>query len=115
MVGAVQRLVTGALDQARAAMAGVCRRAGLPVPLNLQQWAHQLALIEQAQDTLAVFTPQVYDAPLGELIAASGSGPERPGALARGRLRRQARGLLRPGRPPADLRAALTEGEPNHV
>lgn len=105
----VQRLVTGDLDQARTRMREVCRRTGLPEPLNVRQWRRHLDLLDRVQDTLDVFVPQVYEAPLKELLSATGQGGQRPSAMARSRLRRQARGLLRPGRPPADLHAALAE------
>ena len=102
----VARLVTGELTDARAMVEGVARRAGMPVPVNLEQWGHRLGLISRASETLDVFTPQVYDAPLDEMVAATAERDqvaERPGAVARARLRRQVRSLLRPGTPPPDL------------
>src|SRR5699024_10046775 len=71
----------------------------------------------QVRDTLDVFTPEVYEAPLEDLVRAtsrrSRNGSDRLSAVARGRLRRQARSLLRPGTPPPDvgdrLRHALQE------
>lgn len=71
-----------------------------------------LAGIEAIRDTLEVFRPEVFDTPLDHLLAATGSGEtpsdgEPLGVFERRRLRSQANKLLRPGRPPADLHAAL--------
>jgi hypothetical protein len=102
----VARLVTGELTDAREMADAVTREAGMPTPANLQQWGHRLGLISRASETLDVFTPQVYDAPLEDMVAATADRDEvaeRPGAVTRARLRRQVRSLLRPGTPPADL------------
>ncbi|CAN5893910.1 hypothetical protein BH24ACT8_BH24ACT8_18060 [soil metagenome] len=101
----VQRMVRGELARARDLVVQVCAEAGLPEPLNLKQWDQYLELMGRVRETLDVFRPQVYEAPLGDLVAATakGRGEDRPSAVARGRLRRQVRGLLRPGSPPADL------------
>ncbi|GGK81670.1 hypothetical protein [Ornithinimicrobium pekingense] len=102
----VARLVTGEFTDAREMAEKVAREAGMPAPANLQQWGHRLDLISRAAETLDIFTPQIYDAPLEEMVAATADRDEvaeRPGAVARARLRRQVRSLLRPGTPPADL------------
>jgi hypothetical protein len=100
----VAGLVAGDLAAARGQMRQVCREAGLPEPLNLTQWAQRLDLVGRAHETLDVFQQQIYDAPLEDMVAAtSAKGPTRPGAVSRGRLRRQVRTLLRPGPPPPDL------------
>jgi hypothetical protein len=102
----VARLVTGALHDARHQAERICRAAGMPVPVNLEQWEHRLGLVARASETLDVFSAQVYDAPLDDMVAATAAPDEvtqRPGAVARARLRRQVRALLRPGTPPADL------------
>lgn len=102
----VARLVTGELTEARTQAEQVCRAAGMPVPVSVEQWAQRLGLIARASQTLDTFTAQVYDAPLAEMVAATADreeAGERPGAIARARLRRQVRSLLRPGTPPADL------------
>ncbi|MFX0538179.1 hypothetical protein ACQBAT_02845 [Ornithinimicrobium sp. Y1847] len=102
----VGRLVSGEFSQARTLADQICRSAGLPVPTTLQQWGHRLGLVARASDTLDVFSAGIYDAPLGEMVAATASRDEvteRPGAVSRARLRRQVRSLLRPGAPPPDL------------
>ncbi len=102
----VARLVTGELHDARQLVDAVAKEAGMPAPVNLQQWTHRLGLVARVSETLDIFTPHIYDAPLDEMVAATADRDEvaeRPGAVARARLRRQVRGLLRPGTPPADL------------
>lgn len=102
----VARLVTGELTDAREMADAVTRAAGMPPPANLHQWGHRLGLVARASETLDIFTPQIYDAPLDDMVAATADRDEvteRPGAVARARLRRQVRSLLRPGTPPSDL------------
>ncbi|WP_192498679.1 hypothetical protein [Ornithinimicrobium pratense] len=102
----VGRLVGGEFTAARAQAEQICKKAGMPVPVSLQQWAHRLGLIARASQTLDVFSPQIYDAPLDEMVAATTARnevAERPGAVTRARMRRQVRQHLRPGTPPADL------------
>ena len=102
----VARLVSGEFSSARELAEQICRRAGMPVPVSLRQWAHRLGLIARASQTLDLFSPQIYDAPLEEMVAATAARDEvgeRPGAVTRARLRRQVRQHLRPGTPPADL------------
>lgn len=102
----VARLVAGEFATAREAAVQLCRKAGMPEPVSLQQWAHRLGLIARASETLDVFSPQIYDAPLDEMVAATAARDElteRPGAVTRARMRRQVRQHLRPGTPPPDL------------
>ena len=81
-------------------------RSGRPADLG-----RFLAGIEEIRDTLEVFRPEVFDTPLDHLLAATAPKGtpdlEALGAIERRRLRGQARRLLRPGRPPEDLHAAL--------
>lgn len=69
-----------------------------------------LAAVEQIRDTLDVFRPELFDAPIDPLIDATSS-TTRLGIVERRRLVRQARSQLRPGRPPADLHAALVSAQ----
>ena len=108
----VNDLVTGGFTSAREEVNRLCDKVGLPVPLNIQQWSRTFDLLRRVRDTLDVFAPQVYEAPLDDLVQATtkhprGSADKLP-ALARNRLRRQARSLLRPGTPPPDLADRLT-------
>ena len=80
-----------------------------------------LATVGDVRDTLEVFRPDVFDIPLDDLVTATGSSAYRRsvgselGWLDRWRLRRQARALLRPGRPPADLHEALAAASEQRV
>lgn len=76
-------------------------------------YGHFLSGIEEISDTLEVFRAEVFDTPLDDLLAAtapagSDSGSGSLGVFERRRLRNQASRLLRPGRPPADVHAALS-------
>lgn len=112
----VENLAGSALSDARQEIKQVCRTTGLPEPLNLAQWQQRLDLLARVHETSDHFRPQIYEAPLPDLIAAvSGrkdsaaardgdeSAGERMGTVARGRFKRQVRSLLRPGKPPSDL------------
>ncbi len=107
----VNDLVSGRFTQAREDLVALARSAGLPAPTNLQQWTSTFDLLRRVRDTLDVFTPEVYEAPLDDLVRGTtkhprGSGDKLP-AMTRSRLRRQARALLRPGTPPPDLAERL--------
>ncbi len=68
-----------------------------------------LRLLLDVRDTLDKFRPSVFDRPLGELIAATGSRRDAPGMSGanRRRLRRYALEYVRPGVHVTDLNAAL--------
>lgn len=106
----VAGLVGGDLVEARDQFALVCRSAGLPEPVNLTQWRDRLDLMGRVEQTCDIFRTQIYEAPLEEMVAATRAKEElaeRPGAMVRSRLRRQAKALLRPGPPPQDLPARV--------
>lgn len=106
----VAGLVGGDLVEAREQFVQVCRSAGLPEPVNLTQWRERLELMGRVERTCDIFRTQIYEAPLEQMVAATrakGESAERPGAMVRSRLRRQARALLRPGPPPQDLAARV--------
>ena len=110
----VERLHGGGIDEAADTLAEVFRGIQLPDAPTTRDWASVLATVGDVRDTLETFRAEVFDIPLGDLVAATGSAAYRRevgsdlGFLDRWRLRRQARSLLRPGRPPADLHAALS-------
>lgn len=109
VLAAVERLRGGTLDalrrEVREVFADVAEpRAGTPA-----DHGRFLAEIEQVRDTLEVFRPEVFDSPLDGLLEATAEAGGGMGMIERRRLKAQARALLRPGRPPADLHAALAE------
>ncbi len=109
------RLAEGGLDAMQARMQEVFAGLHLPAVERVADWGTILTNIASVRDTLEVFRPDVFDIPLEQLVAATGSSAQRRDAgvdlgwLERRRLRRQAKSLLRPGRPPADLHGALVD------
>ena len=85
----------------------------LPPSRTVREWGRILDTVSQVRDTLETFRPEIFDVPLGEFVAATGSADYRSSVGAdvgwweRRGLRRQVRRHVRPGRPPADLHAAL--------
>ncbi len=113
----VERLAGGLVEQTRRTLADVFRGIHLPAAPTVLDWQRVLDTVGEVRNTLERFRPEVFDIPLGDLVAATAPGAERRrsgtdlGLMDRWRIRRQARSLLRPGRPPADLHAALQEAE----
>lgn len=111
----VERLAGGRVEETRRTLADVFRGIHLPAAPTVMDWHRVLTTVGRVRETLEVFRPEVFDIPLRDLVAATGSTAQRRatgsdlGLVERWRVRRQARSLLRPGRPPADLHAALHE------
>ena len=109
----VERLAGGGVEEAATTFAEVFRGIQLPRHPTVLDWDRVLRTVGDVRDTLEVFSPEVFDIPLGDLVAATAPAAERRASgadltrLDRWRLRRQARGLLRPGRPPESLHGAL--------
>ena len=117
----VERLASGGVDDTARTLAEVFRGIKLPEAPTTRDWARVLATVGEVRDTLEVFRPEVFDIPLTDLVTATGTAAYRRsvaselGWLDRWRLRRQARGLLRPGRPPANLHSALAAASEQRV
>jgi REase_MTES_1575/AAA domain len=117
----VERLDAGGVDDTARTLAEVFRGIPLPAAPTTADWGRVLDTVGDVRDTLETFRPEVFDIPLGDLVAATGTPAQRAasgadlGFLERWRLRRQARALLRPGRPPADLHAALAAASEQRV
>ncbi|MGZ4687362.1 AAA domain-containing protein [Oryzihumus sp.] len=107
------RLGSGGLAAVREQLGATLREAGIPEAGTASAWADALDVLEQVRQTLEVFRPEVFDVPLVDLVAATGTSAYRSehgiklGWWARRRLRRQARRLLRPGAVPPDLHTRL--------
>ena len=116
-----ERLAGGEVDDTARTLADVFRGIQLPDAPTANDWGHVLATVGDVRDTLEVFRPDVFDIPLDDLVTATGSSAYRRsvgselGWLDRWRLRRQARALLRPGRPPADLHEALAAASEQRI
>lgn len=111
------RLAQDGLQDVQRAIDEVFAEVTLPEAERVSDWGTVLDTVGRVRDTLEVFRPEVFDIPLGDLVAATGTKEFREtsgvalGWYARWRLRRQARGLLRPGTPPADLHGALVDAQ----
>ncbi len=109
----VVRLSGGGLDTVVSTLDVILEESSLPSARTALDWGRALATMAGVRATLEVFRPEIFDNPLDEHVAATSTGDARRGggvelgAWARSRVRSQARRLLRPGRPPADLHAEL--------
>ncbi len=95
--------------------AAVAATTGLTQAATPAQWSEQLAMLAGVRDALDSFQPLVFERSAADLVAATATsawraehGIEMPGRVRR-RLRRQAKDMVRPGRPVADLHAALVD------
>ena len=119
--GVTSRLSQGGLQEVRETIDEVFAEVTLPPATRVADWGAVLDTVGRVRDTLEVFRPEVFDIPLADLVAATGSKEYREangvalGWYARWRLRRQVRSLLRPGTPPADLHAALVDAQAQRV
>ena len=101
------------LDAVQQRLGTAMREVGLPDAETPADWGRALVLVEQVRQTLDIFRAEVFDVPLTDMVGATANKDYRDanglrlGFWARMRLRRQARGLLRPGAPPDDLHSAL--------
>jgi len=109
----VERLAGDGLDTPREQLDTILRESSLPPAHDVADWGRALETMHGVRETLEVFRPEIFDIPLDEHVVATGSVEFRAGQsielgpLTRWRVRRQARRMLRPGRPPADLHAEL--------
>lgn len=93
----------------------VAEVTGFVPATTLATWAEQLDVLAGVRGVLDVFQPIVFERNPVDMVAATASKSWRTehgtpmGYWLRRRLRKQAKDLLRPGRPVADLHAALVE------
>lgn len=106
--GVIQDLLEKDLAALDRTMTEVFRDITEPVANAPADHGRFLSAVERVRDTLDVFRPEIFDAPVDPLIDAT-SKTTSMGLVERKRLARQARKMLRPGRPPTDLNAALVE------
>lgn len=109
----VTRLSGPQLSETTAHLDEILADSSLPPGGTIADIGRALATMHGVRDTLEVFRPEVFDLPLDEEVAATATHTWRRengvsmGWLRRWRMRRAARTLLRPGRPPHDLHAEL--------
>lgn len=109
-----ERLVD-ALPRLRSEAARVAEETGLTAAGTPDEWTEQLRMLAGIRTCLDVFRPLIFERSAADLVAATAErswreehGVDMPGAVRR-RLRRQAKDMLRPGRPVEDLHGALVE------
>lgn len=87
--------------------------AQLSIAANITEWVEQVELLREVRDTLDRFTPDIFDRPVTDLIAATATGGWRKrngidmSAMTRTRLRWLAREYIRPGVDVPNLHEAL--------
>lgn len=67
------RLGSQLFPTAQDSLGRVLAECGLAPPRSLADWRHALALLDGVRSTLRLFKPEVYDAPLDDLVAATAS------------------------------------------
>jgi len=108
-----QRLASLSLPRVVADVERAARETGLTTAQTLRGWLEQLEMLDGVRSALDVFLPQVFERSAADMVVATSTRAWRKenGVTMRGRVRRrlrkQARDHLRPGRPVADLHAAL--------
>ncbi len=109
----LDRLLDGSLPGVLERAAQVAVETGLTPPVTLGAWGEQLRMLDEVRAALDVFQPLVFERTAADLVAATATKQWREqrgiemGFWLRRRLRKQARDMLRPGRPVADLHAEL--------
>ncbi|MCT2250269.1 hypothetical protein [Kocuria rhizophila] len=97
------------------AMRHVLGVSGLRVGSTIAEWEQQLELVIDVGNSLRHLTPDIYDRPVTDLIAATASASWRRdheielSGLQRSRLRKAAKEYIRPGVHLSDLHAALVK------
>ena len=104
------RVSGDAVDQVGAEVARVLEGLTMGPAPTVRHWGRTLRTLAAVRATLETFRPEIFDEPLDLAIAATAGrnvGGERPGFWEERRIKAGVRRLLRPGRPPADLHAAV--------
>ncbi|MCL3861250.1 hypothetical protein [Actinotalea sp. K2] len=111
----IDRLLDTSLPTLQEQVAAVAGTTGLTPAATPAQWSEQLRMLAGVRGALDVFQPIIFERSAADLIAATASRQWRAergitmSRVLRQRLRRQAKDLLRPGRPVADLHGALVD------
>jgi hypothetical protein len=110
----IDRLL-GTLPEVMARAEAIAADTGLTAPASVDAWGDQLRMLDEVRASLDVFQPLVFERTAADLVAATATKAWRAehgvemGRWVRRRLRKQARDMLRPGRPIADLHTALLD------
>ncbi|MFI2753308.1 hypothetical protein ACGIF2_07720 [Cellulomonas sp. P22] len=111
----IERLLDARLQGLVLRVSDVAAATGLVEATTLSAWGEQLVMLAGIRGALDVFQPMVFERSAADLVAATATKEWRAqhdmpmGFWLRRRLRKQAKDMLRPGRPVADLHGALLE------
>lgn len=103
------------LSRVQERIAAVAADTGFTAATTLDGWARQLEVLSGVRGALDVFQPMVFERSAADMVAATASSSWREshgvtmGYWLRRRLRKQAKDLVRPGRPVEDLHTALVD------
>jgi hypothetical protein len=117
LLAALDRLRGGGLSRTIAHMRDVTSRTGLKESTSVRGWGDQLAMLRGVREALDQFIPEIFERSPKDMVAATATQEWRAergvdmSRRTRGRLRRQARDLMRPGMQVADLHGALERVE----
>ena len=111
----LERLVETGIPTWQLRAQQIAEQTGLNPATTIEAWGEQLELLAGVRASLDVFQPIVFERSAADLVAATATKEWRAehGVTmswgVRRRLRKQAKDMVRPGRPVADLHAALVE------
>jgi hypothetical protein len=111
----IERLLDDELPKIQQQVADVAEDTGLTHAATPAEWAEQLEMLAGIRGALDVFLPVVFERSAADLVAATATRVWRAEAgiemsqVLRRRLRKQAKDMVRPGRPVEDLHTALVE------
>ncbi|WP_225755328.1 hypothetical protein [Actinotalea sp. Marseille-Q4924] len=109
----VEELLDTVLPRVTGEAERVAEATGLVAAQSPAQWSEQLTMLAEVRRALDVFQPIVFERSAADLVAATATSAWRAergiemSGMVRRRLRKQAKDLLRPGRPVEDLHGAL--------
>jgi len=115
VVARLERLVESGLPAWQQRAAEVAAQTGLTPAATIDAWGEQLEMLAGVRASLDTFQPIVFERSAADLVAATATKEWREAhdvQLSSGhrrRLRKQAKDMVRPGRPVADLHAALAQ------
>ncbi|NLF03707.1 MAG: hypothetical protein GX593_01655, partial [Actinomycetales bacterium] len=111
----LERLVETGIPTWQRCATEVAAQTGLTPATTIEAWGEQLDMLAGVRASLDTFQPIVFERSAADLVAATASKEWREerdvqlSASTRRRLRKQAKDMVRPGRPVADLHTALAQ------
>ena len=111
----IERLLDTSLPRLTEQVTEVAEDTGLTPAASPAEWAEQLEMLAGVRAALDIFRPVVFERSAADLVAATATRGWRAehgvamSQVLRRRLHKQAKDMVRPGRPVADLHTALVE------